>query len=110
MILFQRIKLTSLRYSVSLYIPCDNFNCQRFRAGRCLIGHLHDGFTLLLLLSESFRVFSSRAKLYGFCYLNVTRITKFRYEIKNEMNSGALTIYTNDPGGNLVHEHKTIKI
>ena len=47
---------------------------------------------------------------YGFCYLNVTRITKFRYEIKNEMNFGALTIYTNDPGGNLVHEHKTIKI
>ena len=43
--------------------------------------------------------------------LNVTKITNFyRYEIKNEMNSGALTIYTNDPDGNLLHKHKTIKI
>ena len=92
MILFQLIKLTSLRYSVSLFIPCDNFNCQRFRAVRCLIGHLNDGFTLLLLLPESFRVFSSGGNIYGFCYLNITRITKFRYEIKNEMNSGALTL------------------
>jgi len=25
------------------------------------------------------------------------------------MNSGALTIYTNNPGGNLLHKHKTIK-
>ena len=72
MILFQLIKLTSLRYSVSLFIPCDNFNCQRFRAVRCLICHLHDGFTLLLLLPEFFRVFSSRAKLYGFCYLTLS--------------------------------------
>ena len=72
MILFQLIKLTSLRYSVSLFIPCDNFNCQRFRAVRCLICHLYDGFTLLLLLPEFFRVFSSRAKLYGFCYLTLS--------------------------------------
>ena len=48
------------------------------------IGHLHDD-VILLLLPESFRVLLSYAN-YSFCYL--TGISKFKYERKNEMNSG----------------------
>ena len=46
-------------------------------------------FTLAILLPlpESFRVLLSCANL-RFCYLNLSGITEFRYERKNEMNSG----------------------
>ena len=46
-------------------------------------------FTLAILLPlpESFRVLRSCANL-RFCYLNLSGITEFRYERKNEMNSG----------------------
>ena len=50
------------------------------------IGHSHDG-VILLLSPEYFRALLFCAN-YGFCYLNLTRITKFNYERKNEMNSG----------------------
>ena len=43
-------------------------------------GHLQDDI-ILLLLPESFRVLFSCANL-GFCYLNLTEITKFKYERK----------------------------
>ena len=36
---------------------------------------------------ESFRVFLSCAN-YGFCHLNLAGITKFKYEKKNEKDSG----------------------
>ena len=36
---------------------------------------------------ESFRLLLSYEN-YGFCYLNLTGISKFKYERKNEMNSG----------------------
>ena len=42
---------------------------------------------LLLQLPESFRVLLS-CRNNCFCYLNLTGITKFKYERKNEMNSG----------------------
>ena len=42
------------------------------------MGHLHDG-VILLLWPGSFKVLLSCAN-YGFYYLNVTRITKFKYE------------------------------
>ena len=70
------------------------------------IGLLNDGF-ILVLLPESFRVLLSQAN-YGFCYFNFTRITTFRYERKNALNSGALG--TNQPGGNLKFKPKPIKI
>ena len=43
--------------------------------------------TSLLLRPESFRVFFSSVN-YGFCHLNVAGITKFKYEKKNEKDSG----------------------
>ena len=50
------------------------------------IGHLHDD--VILLRPESFRVLLSRAN-WGFCYLDLAGITKFKYERKNEkMDSG----------------------
>ena len=49
--------------------------------------YLHDDVILLSLLPESFRVLLSYAN-YGFCYLTLTGISKFKYERKNEMNSG----------------------
>ena len=48
--------------------------------------HLHDG-VILLLGTESLRVLLSCAN-YGFCYLSLTGRTKFKYERKNEVNSG----------------------
>lgn len=50
------------------------------------ISYLHDA-VILLPQPESFTVFVSRAN-WGFCYLNLTRITKFKYERKSELNSG----------------------
>ena len=50
------------------------------------IVHLHDG-VILLLGTESLRVLLSCAS-YGFFYLNLTGMTKFKYERKNELNSG----------------------
>ena len=41
----------------------------------------------LLLRPESFRVFLSCAN-YAFCHLNLPGITKFKYEKKNERDSG----------------------
>ena len=41
----------------------------------------------LLLRQESFRVFLS-CTYYGFCHLNLAGITKFKYEKKNEKDSG----------------------
>ena len=41
----------------------------------------------LLLWPASFRVFLSCAN-YGFCHLNLARITKFKYEKENEKDSG----------------------
>ena len=50
-------------------------------------GHHHDDI-ILLLLPESFRAVLSYAN-YSFCYINPTGIiSKFKYERKNEMNSG----------------------
>ena len=43
---------------------------------------------LLLLLPESFRVLLCYAN-YGFCHLNLTGISKFKYERIKERNSGA---------------------
>ena len=51
------------------------------------IGHMHDD-VILLLLPESFRVLLCYAN-YGFCYLNLTGISKFKYERIKERNSGA---------------------
>ena len=48
--------------------------------------HFHDDI-ILLLRPESFRVLLSCANQ-GFCYLNLTGITKFKYERKNEKDSG----------------------
>ena len=50
------------------------------------IGHLYDDI-ILLLRPESFRVLLSCAN-YGFCYSNLTGIRKFKYERKNEKDSG----------------------
>ena len=50
------------------------------------ISHLHDDI-MLLLRPESFRVLLSCAN-YGFCYSNLAGITKFKYERKNEKDSG----------------------
>ena len=50
------------------------------------IGHMHDD-VILLLLPESFRVLLCYAN-YGFCYLNLTGISKFKYERIKERNSG----------------------
>ena len=51
------------------------------------IGYLHDD--IILLRPESFRV---RVLLscanWGFCYSNLTGITKFKYERQNEKDSG----------------------
>ena len=50
-------------------------------------GHHHDD-VILLLLPESFRALLSYAN-YSFRYINPTGIiSKFKYERKNEMNSG----------------------
>ena len=46
------------------------------------IGYLHNRVTLLLG-PESFRVLLSCAN-WGFCYLNLTGASKFKYEKKNE--------------------------
>ena len=52
------------------------------------IGHSHEGVILLLCIwPGSFRVSLSCAN-WGFCYLNLTGATKFKYEKKNEKNSG----------------------
>ena len=48
--------------------------------------HLHDD-VILLILPEYFRVSLSCANQ-GFCYLNLNGINKFKYQRKNEMNSG----------------------
>ena len=45
------------------------------------IGHLNDG-VILLLRPESLRVLSCAN--HCFCYLNLARVTKFKYERKNE--------------------------
>ena len=42
--------------------------------------------TSFLYYPESFRVLLSYEN-YGFCYSNLTRISKFKYERENEMNS-----------------------
>ena len=47
---------------------------------------MYDGI-ILLLRPESFRVLFSCANE-GFCYSNLTGITKFKYERKNEKDSG----------------------
>ena len=44
--------------------------------------HLHDG-VILLLGTESLRVLLSCAN-YGFCYLNLTGMTKIKYERKKK--------------------------
>ena len=49
------------------------------------IGHLYNG-VIVLLQPESFRVLLSCANN-GFCYLNLTGTTKFKYGRKNKMNS-----------------------
>ena len=49
------------------------------------ISHLHDD--IILLQPESFRVLLSCAN-WGFWYSNLTGITKFKYERKNEKDSG----------------------
>ena len=61
-------------------------NPARHNVFHSLIGHLHDDI-ILLLRPESFRVLLSSANQ-SFCYLNLTGMTKFKYERKNEMNSG----------------------
>ena len=50
-----------------------------------IIGHLHDD-VILLLGPEFLRVLLSFAK-WSFCYLNLTGITKLKYERKNEKDS-----------------------
>ena len=50
------------------------------------IGHLHYDISLLLR-PESFRVLLSCANE-GFCYSNLTGITKFKYERRNKKDSG----------------------
>ena len=50
------------------------------------IGHLHYDISLLLR-PESFRVLLSCANE-GFCYSNLTGITKFKYERRNKKGSG----------------------
>ena len=52
-----------------------------------IIGHLHDD-VILLLGPEFFRVLLSFAN-WSFCYLNLTGITKLKYERKNEKDSGS---------------------
>ena len=61
------------------------------------IGHFHDD-VILLLRPESFRVLlfckwrlhslCTDAPYDGFCYLNLAGIGKFKYERKNEKDSG----------------------
>ena len=51
-----------------------------------IIGHLHDD--VILLGPEFFRVLLSFAN-WSFCYLNLTGITKLKYERKNEKDSGS---------------------
>ena len=51
-----------------------------------ITGHLHDG-VILLLRPESCGFFLSYAN-YRLCYLNLTGITTFKCEWKNEKNSG----------------------
>ena len=51
-----------------------------------LIGHLHDDI-ILPLRPESFRILLSCANQ-GFCYSNLTGITKFKYERKNGEDYG----------------------
>ena len=50
------------------------------------VGHLHYDI-ILLLRPESFKVLLSCANE-GFCYSNLTGITKFKYEGRNEKDSG----------------------
>ena len=52
-----------------------------------IIGHLHDD-VILLLGPEFFMVLLSFAN-WSFCYLNLTGITKLKYERKNEKDSGS---------------------
>ena len=52
-----------------------------------IIGHLHDD-VILLLGPEFFRVLLSFAN-WSICYLNLTGITKLKYERKNEKESGS---------------------
>ena len=59
----------------------ENKKCQQLP-----IGHLHDD-VILLLRPESFRTLLSCANQ-GFCYRNLTGITKLKYERKNEKDSG----------------------
>ena len=51
-----------------------------------VIGHLHDE-VIILLRAETFRVLLFSANQ-GFCYLNLTGISKLKYERKNEKESG----------------------
>ena len=53
---------------------------------------LHDD-VILLLRAKSLRGLLSCANL-GFCYLNLTGITKFEYERKNEKDSGRISKMT----------------
>ena len=53
---------------------------------RPCIGHLHDD-VILLPRPESFRILFCCANN-GFCYLNLAGINEFKYERKNEKDSG----------------------
>ena len=64
----------------------SKFLKERYLSWVGTISHLHDDVILLLRL-ESFRVFPSCANK-GFRYLNLTGIAKFKYERKNEKDSG----------------------
>ena len=59
------------------------------------MGHLHDGVILLLHKNPSgfCLIFLCELRLF---YLNLTGITKFEYERRNEMNSGRSSKKTED--------------
>ena len=60
------VSISILCINISVYVPCT---------GKRTIGHLHND-VILLLGPESFKV------------LNLAGITKYKYERKNEKNSG----------------------
>ena len=78
------------RHMFQLEIECiqaiSSSNPARGNVFQSLIGHLHNDI-ILLLRPESFGVLLSCAN-WDFCYLNLTGMTKFKYERKNEKNSG----------------------
>lgn len=69
----------SLLHTPSRYFPSSPMS---LRAK----GHLHDD-VIILLRAETFRVLLFSANQ-GFCYLNLTGISKLKYERKNERESG----------------------